>query len=145
MRRSGHGGDAVRILTMDSRITICQHRDERETTERARSMDKFVTIGEAVELAMNNWLADGTSVIDMEALVDDFLWKAIGEWEVSEPSELPLRSTDTDAHTIQGAVLNAFADWYSAGTDLDEMKDLAEEYALDAVENWKSNHAASHQ
>jgi hypothetical protein len=81
----------------------------------------------------------------MEALVDDFLWKAIGEWEVSEPSELPLRSTDTDAHTIQGAVLNAFADWYSAGTDLDEMKDLAEEYALDAVENWKSNHAASHQ
>ena len=102
---------------------------------------KFITITDAVERALDQWHADGVFVGDMESMVDDFVQKAIGEWRETPSEKLPVEVSASDADTISGSVLNAFADWHSGGdVDADEMSSMAEEFALSAVEEWKTSH-----
>lgn len=100
---------------------------------------KFTTISEAVETALNEWSEQGNSLDDLETLVIDFVQKALMEWEETPEDELPVPVPASEAGLIVGAVLNAMADWHSDGTDFEEMASMAEEFALSAFEEWKSS------
>jgi hypothetical protein len=104
--------------------------------------NKFVTINEAVQAAMTQWAAEGTSGDDMKLLVDEFVLKALTEWEDTPADKLPIKVSAEDAETISGAVLVAMADWHSSGSDFEEMAGLVEEFALSAIEDWEHNRAA---
>lgn len=100
---------------------------------------KFITIGEAVEAALNDWSQSNHSLDDMEMLVDDFVQKALDEWKDTPQGELPVKVSESDAGLIAGAVLNAMADWHAGGTDFDEMASMAEDFALSAFQDWKES------
>lgn len=102
---------------------------------------EFFTISDAVERALDEWHASGVFVGDMEMMVDEFVQKGITEWLGTPAADLPVLVSASEAQTISGAVLNAFADWHSGGeVDAEEMSSMAEDFALSAVEEWKSSH-----
>jgi hypothetical protein len=99
---------------------------------------KFITIGEAVESALNEWAEQETSIDDMEMLADEFVQRALSDWEDAAEGELPLTVSNADAETIQGAVTNALAEWHASGTAFWQMASMAEELAQSTFEDWKS-------
>lgn len=105
---------------------------------------EFITIGEAVEAALNDWSQSDHSLTDMEMLVDDFVQKALNEWKDTPEGDLPVKVSGTDADLIVGAVLNAMADWHSEGAEFDEMAMNAEAFALSAFQDWKESRVPGH-
>lgn len=144
-------GRRVSRLSIPFGIGVVSSRPLREhrgnSLEIGEIMDEaqeFITIGEAVEAALNDWSQSEHSLADMEMLVDDFVQKALDDWKDTPEGELPVKVSGADAGLIAGAVLNAMADWHAGGTDFDEMASMAEDFALSAFENWKESRVRGH-
>ncbi|NTF18064.1 hypothetical protein G6L37_06575 [Agrobacterium rubi] len=102
----------------------------------------FVTITQAVDSALSEWASDGVSVDDMEMMVDGIVSRAIAEWQETPAEDRLVSVSISDWGTISGAVLNAMTDWHSAGTNPADMVWMAEDFALTAIEDWKTAHTA---